>query len=192
MKPPTACRQCREAKRRCIRRGVGEACTSCEKRRLRCGTRQARDSTNILPKPPGQVQQSPSQGPGLSPTPELTSLMAQELVEYYLAKIHDRPHSLFHQSTLLDNVRHGSINRALLLALCSMGCRFSADYRVQSMELSLLGESKRLLQADLENICLENVQTCILIANLCASHGNPSTGALYLRASAPESLCVPS
>ncbi|RSL74387.1 hypothetical protein CEP53_000283 [Fusarium sp. AF-6] len=49
------------------------------------------------------------------------------------------------------------------------------------MELSLLDESKRLLQSDLENICLENIQTCILIANLCASHGNPSSEALYFR-----------
>lgn len=188
MKPPTACKQCREAKRRCIRRGAGEACVTCEKRQVRCGTRATtRGSTNILPKPPRQAQQSPPQEPVSSPAPELTPSMAQELVEYYLVKIHDRPHSIFHLPTIRDNVRQGTINRALLLALCSMGCRFSVDYRIQSMELSLLDESKRLLQSDLENICLENIQTCILIANLCASHGNPSSEALYFRTSSPNS-----
>ncbi|KAK7416201.1 hypothetical protein QQX98_005398 [Neonectria punicea] len=42
-------------------------------------------------------------------------------------------------------------------------------------------ESKRLLQSDLENICLENIQTCILVANLCACHSNPTSEALYFR-----------
>lgn len=187
MKPPTACKQCREAKRRCIRRGAGQACVTCEKRQLRCGTRGTiRDSTNILPKPPSQFQQSPPQESVSSPTLELTPSLAQELVEYYLVKIHDRPHSIFHLPTIRDSVRDGTINRALLLSLCSMGCRFSADYRVKSMELSLLDESKRLLQADIENICLENIQTCILIANLCVSHGNPSSEALYFRTSSTQ------
>lgn len=42
-------------------------------------------------------------------------------------------------------------------------------------------ESKRRLLADLENICVENVQCCVLIANLCAAHLNPTSEALYFR-----------
>lgn len=42
-------------------------------------------------------------------------------------------------------------------------------------------KSKSVLLADLENICLENVQTCILIANLCDAHLNPQSEALYFR-----------
>ncbi|KAG9252713.1 uncharacterized protein F5Z01DRAFT_625168 [Emericellopsis atlantica] len=45
----------------------------------------------------------------------------------------------------------------------------------------LAKEAKRLLQADLENITLENVQTCCIIANLCEWDCNRSSGALFFR-----------
>lgn len=44
-----------------------------------------------------------------------------------------------------------------------------------------MDESKRLLLADLERICVENIQTCILLANLYAAHLNPSSEALFFR-----------
>ncbi|KAJ3533831.1 hypothetical protein NM208_g7808 [Fusarium decemcellulare] len=183
MKQPTACRQCRESKRKCIRRGAGNACVTCLKRRVQCDASLRKYSalqSSLLPKQPSTHDDTlhPSQS---KPTLDLSTEVAQELVEHYLIKIHDRPHSLFHPPTLRDEVRRGSINRALLLSICSMGCRFSSDAHIQSLELSMVQESKRLLQADLENICLENIQTCILIANLCAGHFNPSSEALYFR-----------
>ncbi|KAM5350919.1 hypothetical protein ACJ41O_003642 [Fusarium nematophilum] len=185
MKPPTACRQCRESKRRCIRQGPGNACVTCHKRRLQCDGQlrtQTASQLSLLPKQPG-IQQS------ALPEADLSADVAQELVEHYLVKIHNRPHSLFHPPTLRDQVRQGSLGRALLLAICSMGSRFSSDAEIRSLELPLTQESKRLLQADIENICLENIQTCILIANLCAGQSNPSSEALYFRKRIPLSRC---
>ncbi|CAJ0543881.1 Ff.00g039730.m01.CDS01 [Fusarium sp. VM40] len=62
-----------------------------------------------------------------------------------------------------------------------MGARFDEDDEIRSLEGNYMEESKRLLLADLENICIENVQTCILIANLFAAHLNPSSEALFFR-----------
>ncbi|KAF4991867.1 hypothetical protein FDECE_13894 [Fusarium decemcellulare] len=140
MKQPTACRQCRESKRKCIRRGAGNACVTCLRRRVQCDASLRKYSalpSSLLPKQPSTHDDTlhPNQS---KPTLDLSTEVAQELVEHYLIKIHDRPHSLFHPPTLRD-------------------------------------------EADLENICLENIQTCILIANLCAGHFNPSSEALYFR-----------
>jgi hypothetical protein len=120
-------------------------------------------------------------------TPELNSPIdmplhiTARLVDHYLDKVHNRPHSLFHPTKLRKEVQDGSINKALLLAICCMGARFDDDDQVRSLENSLMDESKRLLLGDLENICIENVQTCILVANLAAAHLNPSSEALFFR-----------
>ncbi|VUC23052.1 unnamed protein product [Clonostachys rosea] len=62
-----------------------------------------------------------------------------------------------------------------------MGCRVSEDFALRDLHGSLATEAKRLLQADLENITLENVQTCCIIANLCEWDCNRSSEALFFR-----------
>jgi hypothetical protein len=185
MKTPKACRQCREGKRRCIRptQAVGEPCEPCEKRKLRCAGilgRQPPAATLLFPKPerkPPVDGAASVDSEALDISPEVATI----LVQYYLVKLHNRPHSLFHPARLLKQVADGSLSRPLLLALCSMGSRFSPDRTLRAREMCLMDESKRLLLADLENICVENIQTCILIANLCAAHLNPTSEALFFR-----------
>ncbi|KAH7349397.1 hypothetical protein B0T11DRAFT_130561 [Plectosphaerella cucumerina] len=185
MKTPKACRQCREGKRRCIRptQAVGEPCEPCKKRKLRCAGilgRQPPVPTLLFPKPerePHVDGVASVDSEALDVSPEVATI----LVQYYLIKLHNRPHSLFHPARLLKQVADGSLSRPLLLALCSMGSRFSPDRALRAREMCLMDESKRLLLADLENICVENIQTCILIANLCAAHLNPTSEALFFR-----------
>jgi hypothetical protein len=111
----------------------------------------------------------------------LSDSVIENLVENYLVKIHDRPHSLFHPPTLRQDVRLKHISRALLCALCSMGCRFSTDTGIRRLEPLLTAEAKRLLKADIENISLENIQTCILAANLSGSESKSASEALFFR-----------
>jgi hypothetical protein len=107
--------------------------------------------------------------------------MAVEFVRLYLDKIHDRPHSLFHPSSLLKQVGDDALDRALLYAICACGCRFSPRGEARALEAPLTAKSKALFLADLENICLENIQTSILLANLSASNCNHSSEALFFR-----------
>ncbi|KAH6967678.1 fungal-specific transcription factor domain-containing protein [Ilyonectria sp. MPI-CAGE-AT-0026] len=187
MKHPRACRQCRESKRRCVRRShqVGESCEPCQRRKLVCANlRAVGHSQSLLPKadePQPQEVIPESTASSKPPCPRVPTHVAVRLVDHYLDKLHNRPHSLFHPAKLRMQVRDGSVNQALLLAICSMASRFDDDEEIRLLENCLMDESKRRLLADLENICIENIQTCILIANLYAAHLKPSSEALFFR-----------
>ena len=107
------------------------------------------------------------------------------LVDEYLTKIHGRPHSIFHAATLWRDIRERRASKQLILAICAMGAHVSARPNVRSLVPLLTSESKRLLQIDLERICLENIQPCILVANLSVAHANPSSEFLFFRKSSP-------
>ncbi|KAK5058864.1 hypothetical protein LTR84_011128 [Exophiala bonariae] len=107
--------------------------------------------------------------------------MEIELVEHYLDKFDGRPHSIFHPATLRAQVRDGALKQTVLYAICAIGCKFSANPETRAQGFYLLAESKRLLQADLSNICLENIQACILIALLSVGHGESGSEALFFR-----------
>ncbi|KAF5543830.1 hypothetical protein FMEXI_6889 [Fusarium mexicanum] len=176
MKPPKACHECRRTKRKCTRQSgrIGDSCDQCQAKKLKCTGVWAPTRTHALLPSSSPTQQQVS---GIDVPVEV----AARLVDYYLVKLHNRPHSLFHPATLKKQVRDGSVNKALLLSLCAMGSRFDEDEQIRCLENSYNNESKRLLLADLENICIENVQTCILIANLFAAHLNPSSETLFFR-----------
>ncbi|KAM0189097.1 hypothetical protein ACHAPI_010242 [Fusarium lateritium] len=178
MKPPKACHECRKTKRKCTRPSgqIGDPCDQCQVKNLRCTASLA----NVPPRIHTLLPNSSPPRHRDSPI-DIPTDVAARLVDYYLTKLHNRPHSLFHPATLKKQVHDGSINKALLLSICSMGARFDQDDEIRSLEDSYNNESKRLLLADLENICIENVQTCILIANLYAAHLNPFSEALFFR-----------
>lgn len=117
----------------------------------------------------------------MGPSPDLSHGVAVELVEHYLDKFDGRPHSIFHPATLWSQVRDGTLNRALLYAICAFGCKFSGNPDLHCQDASFAAESQRLLQADISNVCLENIQACILIAMLSVGSGNSASEALFFR-----------
>lgn len=101
------------------------------------------------------------------------------MCDLYISHIHDKPHTLFHEPTLRQQVADGSVSRAILYAVLGLSARFSshAGIRLQTEKFAM--DSKRELKADLDHICLENVQACILVGNLCGAEGNNDTEALF-------------
>jgi hypothetical protein len=187
MRTRTACTQCRRAKRRCVRTS-GEICAPCQQRQLLCeGKLQVYfgGQRNLVPRSSdiggNSIQSSQHRecqtGPGLI----LSNGTAIELVEHYLDKFHGRPHSIFHPATLRSMVCNSSLNRALLYSICAIGCNFSGNPDIRSQGPGLAAESKRLLQADISNVCLENIQACILVAMLSVGQGNCASEALFFR-----------
>lgn len=177
MKVAKACQQCREGKRKCLLDRSNTACIPCQKRSITdCTLRKKARSASVAPTL-AQIQ------PASPIRVELPNDIAQELVENYLTMIHHRPHSLFHPPTLREDVRENRVSRALLFAICSLGSRFSAGESFRQLETTFTVAAKRLLLQDLENICLENIQACILVANLCAAESNPTSEALFFRQS---------
>ena len=188
MRLPTACIQCRQAKRRCIRPEAGEKCTSCKHRQLICEgilkTRRVGQRT-LVPRSSATVSPSNKSSQHhdgeIGPRPSLSQGTAIELVELYLDKFHGRPHSLFHPGTLRSRVCSGTLNVALLYAICAIGCKFSANPDTRRQGSGLIVEAKQLLQADISNICLENIQSCMLITTLSVGHGDSASAALFFR-----------
>lgn len=112
-------------------------------------------------------------------TVALSEAGVTDLVHTYLTLIHDRPHSLFHKASLWNDIRQRTISPQLLYSICSLGCSLSKDAETHALNKPFSLEAKRLLQADLENVCLENIQTLILLANICAAELCPSSETLY-------------
>lgn len=188
MRSPTACAQCRRAKRRCIRHEPSEACVSCHQRQLICeGKRQVRlvDHRHLVPRSFATVstlRQSPQRPERRTgPRRDLSRGTAIELVDHYLDKFHGKPHSIFHPATLRSLVRNGTLNEALLYAICAIGCKFSGNPDTRCQGSGLAAESKRLLQADISHICLENIQACILVAMRSVGDGDRASEALFFR-----------
>ncbi|KAF5617578.1 uncharacterized protein FTJAE_12596 [Fusarium tjaetaba] len=161
----TSCLQCREAKRRCVRRTIDSPCSNCQRKNLACSSHVTTSATK-------ETQES---------DPGLTDDLAIEFVESYLMHLDGRAHSIFHQETLRRQVRGKEIGDALLYSICALGSKFSPKSEHRALEKPLTQEAKRLVQADLENVCIENVQTCILLSLLSAGNCHTSSETLFLR-----------
>lgn len=176
MKVAKACQQCREGRRKCVARQPDVACEACLRRNASCSLTRKAAKDSLVP-----LRAGPATNPEDQDILGMKQVDVEHLVSLYLQKVHHRPHSLFHPSTLTADVHSRTTKRALVFAICAMGCMFSDDRSVWTLQGSLIAESKRSLKADLEDICIENIQTCILIANLCEWEGNRSSEALYFR-----------
>lgn len=182
-----SCLQCRDAKRKCIPgRGcaLSAPCDRCLRHHLPCSRSQA----NLLRMRALNARRPDSQSSTESQTRDkrVDDFLADDgsvavLVHEYLSKIHGRPHSIFHDATLWKDIRDRQASRALILAICAMGAHVSNQPSLRSLAPLLTAESKRLLQINLEHVCLDNIQTCILVANLCVAHANPSSEFLFFR-----------
>lgn len=173
MKPAKACQQCRDGKRRCDRPEPRAPCGQCFRRKLSC-------SSTIV-----RLKQLLSPQPSLSSPARLTSRhlpspeSQHELCDLYLSHIHDKPHTLFHEPTLRCEVAKGKLSRPILYGVMGLSARFSAHAEIRSQTGQFAMDCKRELKLDLEHICLENVQACILAGNLCGAEGNNDTEALF-------------
>lgn len=168
MKPATACLQCRQRKLKCRSRAPMTACLNYLSKQRPCS------SVVTKPSQATRAHDAPRLDPVSLPVP-----LALQMVDDYIRCLHDRPHSLFHVPTLRRAVIAGTLGRALLLSICSLGCRFSTEQTVRDMRIELFAEASSYLTVLVENTTLENVQTCILLANISSAESKPSAEAMY-------------
>jgi hypothetical protein len=182
MKLAKACRQCRDGKRKCDKATTGIACKQCTRRKLQCSSAAAMLERPLL-NPQTRAPDSVHILPPLD--------VRRELCDLYISHIHDKPHTLFHEPTLRQQVADGSVSRAILYGVMGLSVRFSthAEIRLQAERFSM--ESKRELKAGLEDICLENVQACIIVGNLCGAEGNNDSEALFFGTSSSYVTKIP-
>lgn len=184
MRHATACAQCRSTKRRCAPAQNASKCNQCSRRDLECSFEQlarvrSKDAVLIpsASSTPHETQSTP--GAEDDPFTRYGQEAITSMVHTYIYLIHDRPHSLFHVGTLWRDLSNRTIPLPLLLSLCAFGSRLSTTLAVRLLSPELTSWAKKSLQYHLEDISLETVQACILIANICAAELDPNLEVLY-------------
>ncbi|KAH7203131.1 fungal-specific transcription factor domain-containing protein [Fusarium redolens] len=176
MRFPTACSRCRRRRKKCFQTKPGGPCDACAKKR--------HHQCSLVETSPQQRRISPHhrrvEHNDLNPQFFLSHDLIEDLVENYIHYILDRPHTLFHLPTLRAAVKEDRLGDALLFAILAFGCRFHSKPEIASLGPTFMQKSKQLLKQDMENICLENIQTCVLLANLSSSSKNPESEALFV------------
>ncbi|KFZ09041.1 hypothetical protein V502_08985 [Pseudogymnoascus sp. VKM F-4520 (FW-2644)] len=118
-----------------------------------------------------------------SPSPlkqhDIPKNVAETLTELYLRYMHDKPHALFHEPSLREAVANGSVAQVVLLSIMGLAARFSDDAEIRSQAPSFTEAAKSHLKSDLEHSCVENIQACILIGNICLGDSDPDAESIY-------------
>lgn len=60
-----------------------------------------------------------------------------------------------------------------------IGNRFAKDPTIRSRGPLYAAKAKKLLKDDLEHVCIQNIQACILIGNICLGDSDPDAESLY-------------
>jgi hypothetical protein len=189
MRPSTACINCRTSKRKCDRRG-DLPCSPCIQRNLPCP-----GNAKHTPRPESSTIQR-----SLSPRPQFDRREEEKhLVDLYFRFIHNSPHSLFHEPTFKASVAEGTVSKPVLLAMMGMSARYIRPWICLNQSIGRVSQKTRFatqpdivargstyraqasvaLKDDLENICIENVQACILVGNNFFGEGNADAESLY-------------
>lgn len=56
---------------------------------------------------------------------------------------------------------------------------FADDPEIRSHGPLYAAEAKKALKDDLEHVCIENIQACILVGNICLGDSDPDAESLY-------------
>jgi hypothetical protein len=116
MKLGSACLECRKGKRKCDKSTPGTTCEQCRRRGIHCSSlnRVTSGPATLIPRVSHLGEADP-----LMPSEQVRL----ELVDLYICYIHDKPHSLFHESSLKLAARDKTVSRAVLYGIFALSAR---------------------------------------------------------------------
>jgi hypothetical protein len=123
MKISKSCTQCRIGKRKCTTEKAGWSCQQCTKHGKQCSfSANTRNSLgrSIQPRQQEQSVQTSSLDDVLK---DVTVEIRDHLVELYLRYIHDKPHTMFHPDLLREQVKTGTLPKAVLYGIMAIAAR---------------------------------------------------------------------
>ncbi|KAL4927044.1 uncharacterized protein BDV17DRAFT_299297 [Aspergillus undulatus] len=172
MKVAKSCRQCRSAKRKCVLdKSSCVACTLCVQRSLDCSLLAGLKSNR-----PQFIAPAVTVSGGSA---ILDNRVRNQLVDTYLRLIHDKPHTLFHPTTLRSRVHTGSLPTATLFSILALAARFSNDQSVQNQAKEFFQTAKESFKRTLDEVSLDNVHAAALIGNICGVEGDAEGESLF-------------
>lgn len=143
---------------------------------------------------------------------DVSAEIRDRLVELYIRYIHDKPHTLFHPDLLKEQVRDGTLPKAVLYGIMALAARsvpeideesriavpvfmliqpcnrFSEEQEIRQKTKKFFSTAKNLLKMDVDNVCLDNVHASILVGNLCGTEGESLSEGLFFGKSSIEGV----
>ncbi|RHZ61791.1 uncharacterized protein CDV56_103322 [Aspergillus thermomutatus] len=181
MKVATSCSQCRAAKRKCTAGPVPHsACMPCLQRRQDCSLSARSDST--YPKSLAPAVSVPFNHRDISTTDDRADVeddVRDQLVDLYLKLIHDKPHTLFHPSSLKTRIRNGSLPRSILFSILTLAARFVSHPDIRQRVQAFFEAAKNSVKKAIDEVSLDNIHATILIGNICGAEGDPNGESLF-------------
>lgn len=169
MRIAKACKQCRQAKRKCNLSKNKGPCEECCRKKLTCS------SSNTTP----QGNSSPRNLALSADNEALSTESRLDLINLYLDFLHGKPHTLFHPESLRAATHRGEIEDHVYLAIAGLACRFSISRDVQERKFFFTDSAKTALKAQVDNFCLDTLRACILVGNLYGAEGDSNIESLF-------------
>jgi hypothetical protein len=109
-------------------------------------------------------------------------MLCEELVNLYFRYIHDTFHSLFHQPSLLEDLRAGTIPQVILLSIISLSARFSQHRFFDNTDPRTRGQpyaadAAQLL--DLRDVSITTIQASVLLGAFAITEGEAEAESIY-------------
>ncbi|KAK6538411.1 hypothetical protein TWF694_011287 [Orbilia ellipsospora] len=176
MRISTACLQCRTGKRKCSPDHTGSPCRQCLQRKQSCSHERnyARHRLDRHIRSPLLSEADPVEAVRPPYSEEVANL-----IDLYFDYIHDKPHVIFHEPSFKKGVKEGWATRGLVLCMIALSARFAEDPEIRSRGPAYAQGAKSCFKAELERVCIENVQAAIIIANICLAEGDSRAESLY-------------
>lgn len=115
------------------------------------------------------------------PSPELTDYF----VDLYFKHIHNHTYSYLYRPLFEEKVRNGTVNKALVYAVCGLCCRFANHPKIEPGAKDYLGaqyitQARKLIRSQLEDPDIETVQASICVVQYEFFLANGSKSMIYI------------
>ncbi|KAM5362145.1 hypothetical protein ACJA88_014163 [Fusarium oxysporum] len=87
--------------------------------------------------------------------------------------------NLFHEPTFKASAAEGTVSKPVLLAMLGLSARFATEPDIVARGPMYRAQATAALKEDLEHICIENIQACILVGNNFFGEGDADAESLY-------------
>jgi hypothetical protein len=172
----TACSNCKSRKRKCIR-DPRRPCKLCAQTGHTCSA---------------HVDELESSHPTMAAPQEMESpadIYDEPLLEHYVKLffrfLHDPVLTIFHKPTFMRLFHQEKIKSYILYAIAALAARFSSDPSLQDIEPRDRGAGyfetgARLLKLAIDEICIDTIHGCMLIAHYSSGYNWVEQEAVYI------------
>ncbi|KFZ11680.1 hypothetical protein V502_07463 [Pseudogymnoascus sp. VKM F-4520 (FW-2644)] len=81
--------------------------------------------------------------------------------------------------SLFKEVVNDTVSHNVLFGILGLSARFSPNPETRSRGRAYAAEAKRSLKESIDDVCLQNIQACILVGTICSANSDVSAESIY-------------